>query len=54
MYRVQGGSVYSYDTTGTRTKIGTVANDGLKCRLDYGFDNLIIVSDNRGMRDSIR
>lgn len=46
MYRVQGSSVYSYDTTGARTKIGTVANDGLKCRLDYGFDNLIIVSDN--------
>jgi hypothetical protein len=46
MYRVQGSSVYSYATDGTRTKIGTVANDGLKCRLDYGFDNLIIVSDN--------
>jgi hypothetical protein len=44
MYRVQGASVYSYDTNGVRTKIGTVANDGLKCRLDYGFDFLIIVS----------
>lgn len=45
MYRVQGASVYSYTTDGTRTKLGTVANDGLKCRLDYSFDNLIIVSD---------
>lgn len=44
MYRVQGSSVYSYTTAGVRTKIGTVANDGLKCRLDYSFDNLIIVS----------
>jgi hypothetical protein len=32
MYRVQGASVYSYTTDGTRTKIGTVANDGLRCR----------------------
>lgn len=46
MYRVQGASVYSYTTDGTRTKLGTVANDGLKCRLDYSFDNLLIVSDN--------
>jgi hypothetical protein len=44
MYRVQGGSVYSYTTAGVRTKIGSVANDGLRVRLDYGFDNLIIVS----------
>lgn len=44
MYRVQGASVYSYTTLGVRTKIGTVANDGLRCRLDYTFDNLLIVS----------
>ncbi|SAL10491.1 Phage stabilization protein [Caballeronia turbans] len=44
MYRVQGSSVYSYDANGVRTGIGTVANDGLKVRLDYTFDNLIIVS----------
>jgi hypothetical protein len=44
MYRVQGASVYSYTTAGVRAKIGTVANDGLKVRLDYSFDNLIIVS----------
>jgi hypothetical protein len=44
MYRVQGSSVYSYDTNGTRTGIGTVANDGQRVRLDYTFDNLIIVS----------
>lgn len=43
-YRVQGASVYAYATDGTRTKIGTVANDGLRCRLDYSFDFLIIVS----------
>jgi hypothetical protein len=44
MYRVQGSSVYSYTTAGARTKIGTVANDGLRCRLDYSFDFLLIVS----------
>jgi hypothetical protein len=44
MYRVQGASVYSYTTAGVRTKIGTVANDGLRCRLDYSFDFLLIVS----------
>jgi hypothetical protein len=44
MYRVQGSSVYSYTTDGTRTKIGTVANDGLRCRLDNSFDFLLIVS----------
>jgi len=43
-YRVQGASVYAYATDGTRTKIGTVANDGLRCRLDYSFDFLLIVS----------
>jgi hypothetical protein len=46
MYRVQGASVYSYATDGTRTKLGTVANDGLRCRLDYSFDFLLIVSAN--------
>lgn len=46
MYRVQGASVYSYTTDGTRTLLGTVANDGLRARLDYSFDNLIIVSAN--------
>lgn len=46
MYRVQGSSVYSYSTDSTRTFLGTVANDGLRARLDYSFDNLIIVSDN--------
>lgn len=46
MYRVQGASVYSYTTAGVRTKLGTVANDGLRARLDYSFDNLIIVSAN--------
>jgi hypothetical protein len=44
MYRVQGASVYSYTTTGVRTFIGSVANDGLRCRLDYSFDFLLIVS----------
>ena len=44
MYRVQGSSVYSYTTDGTRTKIGTVANDGLRCRFDNSFDFLLIVS----------
>jgi hypothetical protein len=44
MYRVQGASVYSYTTAGVRTKLGTVENDGLRVRLDYSFDNLIIVS----------
>jgi hypothetical protein len=44
MYRVQGASVYSYALDGTRTKLGTVANDGLRCRLDYSFDFLLIVS----------
>ena len=44
MYRVQGASVYSYTTDGVRTKIGTVANDGLRCRLDNSFDFLLIVS----------
>ncbi len=44
MYRVQGASVYQYGTDGTRTLVGTVANDGLKCRLDYSFDFLMIVS----------
>jgi hypothetical protein len=44
MYRVQGASLYSYTTDGTRTFLGTVANDGLRVRLDYSFDNLIIVS----------
>ncbi|EEF27120.1 conserved hypothetical protein, partial [Ricinus communis] len=44
MYRVQGASVYAYATDGTRTKIGTVANDGLRCRLDNSFDFLLIVS----------
>jgi len=44
MYRVQGASVYQYSTAGVRTLIGTVANDGLKCRLDYSFDFLMIVS----------
>lgn len=44
MYRVQGASVYAYSTDGTRTKIGAVANDGLRCRLDYSFDFLLIVS----------
>jgi hypothetical protein len=44
MYRVQGASLYSYTVDGTRTKLGTVANDGLRVRLDYSFDNLIIVS----------
>ncbi|MEI5996823.1 hypothetical protein H3V53_06295 [Paraburkholderia bengalensis] len=44
MYRVQGASVYAYATDGTRTKIGTVENDGLRCRLDYSFDFLMIVS----------
>ena len=43
-YRVQGSSVYAYAADGTRTKIGTVANDGLRCRLDYSFDFLLIVS----------
>ncbi|KDR39206.1 hypothetical protein BG61_34225 [Caballeronia glathei] len=44
MYRVQGSSVYAYAADGTRTLLGGVVNDGLKCRLDYSFDNLIIVS----------
>lgn len=44
MYRVQGASVYAYGADGTRTLIGTVVNDGLRCRLDYGFDFLIVVS----------
>jgi hypothetical protein len=47
MYRVQGSSVYSYDTNGARTGIGTVANDGQRVRLDYTFDNLIIVSGGK-------
>jgi hypothetical protein len=47
MYRVQGGSVYSYDTSGTRTLIGSVVNDGQRVRLDYGFDFLIVVSAGR-------
>jgi hypothetical protein len=47
MYRVQGGSVYSYDTNGTRTLIGSVVNDGQRVRLDYGFDFLIVVSAGR-------
>jgi hypothetical protein len=47
MYRVQGSSVYSYDTNGTRTGIGTVFNDGQRVRLDYTFDNLIIVSGGK-------
>lgn len=44
MYRVQGGGVYSFDTSGTRTLVGLVENDGQRCRLDYGFDFLIVVS----------
>jgi hypothetical protein len=47
MYRVQGSSVYSYDTNGARTGIGTVFNDGQRVRLDYTFDNLIIVSGGK-------
>jgi hypothetical protein len=47
MYRVQGSSVYSFDTNGVRTGIGTVANDGQKVRLDYTFDNLVIVSGGK-------
>jgi hypothetical protein len=47
MYRVQGGGVYSFDTNGTRTLIGLVANDGQRARLDYGFDFLIVVSAGR-------
>jgi hypothetical protein len=44
MYRVQGASLYSYTEDGTRTFLGTVLNDGLRCRIDYTFDNLLIVS----------
>lgn len=47
MYRVQGDTLYSYDTSGTRTTIGGIANDGQRVRLDYGFDFLIIVSSGK-------
>jgi hypothetical protein len=47
MYRVQGAGVYSFDTNGVRTLIGTVVNDGQRARLDYGFDFLIVVSAGR-------
>lgn len=44
MYRVQGASLYSFDTIGIRTFLGAVANDGLRCRFDYSFDFLMVVS----------
>lgn len=39
-YRVMGDKLCSLDLIGTVTQIGTVADDGLLCRFDYGFDRL--------------
>lgn len=41
-YRVMGGKLCSIGASGAVTQLGTVADDGLLCRFDYGFDRLAI------------